>query len=245
MRNRQFYEEEYVNKERSVYDIAKTEHTYPNRITRELHKLGFTLRTKSEAQHAAIKHGRHRHPTKGEPRSPEVRIKISETMSEKWRNMSEKKRIKRSLLGKNRWKQLPRYKRKRFRIKGVKANLLASKKGSKLELYLFDELISRGYEIDFHSCPYQVFVDILLPRVNVAIQVDGPSHFLPIWGEEKLKRCEFIDALETNTLIEKGIRVIRVKNIAKTLSNAKKRGVLARILNVLESSEEFVEIEVV
>ena len=31
-------------------------------------------------------------------------------------------------------------------------------------------------------------VDIYLPEMGAAIEIDGPSHFLPIWGEEALSK---------------------------------------------------------
>lgn len=82
MRSRNYYEKEYINKERSIHDIAKEHKTYPNKIRRELKTYGFELRDKSAAQKAALKSGRHKHPTRGKRRPMEVRLKIAVSVSE-------------------------------------------------------------------------------------------------------------------------------------------------------------------
>ena len=59
--------EGYVIKEyhdnKSTYEIAKNLNTYPKKIERILKKNGCKLRSKSEAQKSALKHGRATHPT--------------------------------------------------------------------------------------------------------------------------------------------------------------------------------------
>lgn len=80
LRDKSFYDEEYEGKERSPNDIATEEGTYPNRIRRELRQLGYHLRNRSEAQSAALRHGRRKHPTEGTTLPPEVKMKISQTL---------------------------------------------------------------------------------------------------------------------------------------------------------------------
>lgn len=82
MRTEAYYRREYVDRERSTIDIANEHGTYPNRIRRELINLGFRLRSKGEAQSAALRHGRTRHPTAGQVRSDDVRRKISLSVTE-------------------------------------------------------------------------------------------------------------------------------------------------------------------
>lgn len=65
IRDSDYYNEEYVKKERSTYDIADETGTYANKIRRELRHYGYELRNRSEAQTAALKYGRHPHPKKG------------------------------------------------------------------------------------------------------------------------------------------------------------------------------------
>jgi hypothetical protein len=84
-----YYEEEYVKKERSSYDIAREGDTYPNKIRRELKQFGFALRNKREAQLAALRHGRHKHPTLGRELPEETKQKISESLKERNKDGSE------------------------------------------------------------------------------------------------------------------------------------------------------------
>jgi very-short-patch-repair endonuclease len=47
--------------------------------------------------------------------------------------------------------------------------------------------------------------------MNVAIEIDGPSHFLPVWGDDALKRNQKYDQKKTGLLLGKGLSLIRVK----------------------------------
>ena len=68
-KHKEFLMKEYVDNERSTYDLAKELGTYPNKISRALKALGVPMRDKSSAQSAALSSGRHKHPTKGKKRS--------------------------------------------------------------------------------------------------------------------------------------------------------------------------------
>ena len=63
-KHKHFLIDQYVNKERSTYEIAQELNTYPNKVRRALKALGIELRNKSEAQTVAIASGRHEPPTK-------------------------------------------------------------------------------------------------------------------------------------------------------------------------------------
>jgi hypothetical protein len=80
-----YLQEEYVEKERSTYDIADERRTYANLVRRALVFHRLKLRDKPNAQKAALKKGRHPHPTKGRTRSEEERARISEGVSEVWK----------------------------------------------------------------------------------------------------------------------------------------------------------------
>lgn len=76
-RTRDYYQREYLENERSLHDIAEEHRTHANVIRREILGFGIQTRNRSEAQKVALKTGRHIHPTKGMPRPPEVKLKIS------------------------------------------------------------------------------------------------------------------------------------------------------------------------
>ena len=54
-------------------------------------------------------------------------------------------------------------------------------------------------------------LDIFLPEINAAIEVDGPTHYDPIFGEEKLKKIQERDEIKNKLCDEKGILLIRIK----------------------------------
>ena len=72
-----FIVKEYVENNKSTYEISESLGTYPNKVRRTLVKLGVKLRDKSKAQSTAIKSGRHKHPTQGTERSENDKVKIS------------------------------------------------------------------------------------------------------------------------------------------------------------------------
>jgi hypothetical protein len=72
---------EYVEKERSTYDIAAENRTYANLVRRALLHHNIEPRDKSAAQKAALEAGRHTHPTEGRARSAEERKRIGEGVS--------------------------------------------------------------------------------------------------------------------------------------------------------------------
>jgi hypothetical protein len=80
-RGKNYLLSEYVEKERSTYDIAAENLTYANLVRRALVHHGLYRRDKSQAQKAALKAGRHDHPTQGRSRTPEERQRIGEGVS--------------------------------------------------------------------------------------------------------------------------------------------------------------------
>jgi hypothetical protein len=80
-RGREYLLDEYVRQEKSTYAIAHQRDVYPNLVRRALIHHGIEARDKSAAQRAALKAGRHTHPTEGRRHSPEVRQRIGEGVS--------------------------------------------------------------------------------------------------------------------------------------------------------------------
>jgi very-short-patch-repair endonuclease len=240
-----YLEEEYVQKERSTYDIAKERGTYANKIRRGLVFHGLPLRDKCNAQKAALKSGRHFHPTRGRQRTPEERQRISESMAQAWREMPEDERQRRVEIARRQWEGMSEEERQRLLQLAGEGMRRAAAEGSNLEKHLFSGLVRAGYSPNFHadfSTDYPI--DILLSHEKIAVEVDGPSHHLPIWGEEQLSKTIQADHAKTGTLIAAGYVVMRIKSLTKTVSEHQKRVVLARLLEVVRSVEaEFPPLE--
>jgi very-short-patch-repair endonuclease len=243
------------NSGHSTYDLAKKYETYPNKIRRILIKHGVQLKDKSEAQKNAIKNGDAKIPTQGKRRTKEEKLKISKTLQNTWKNLDKniyQEYVNRS---KRRWESMSDKDKDNMKSLAIKAIQIAGKEGSKLEKFLKKELESLGHEVEVHKknlIPNEnLEIDIYLPKLKTIIEVDGPSHFLPIWGEEKLQKQIKSDEQKTGLILSKGLAIIRVKHLKDSLSLASKESLKSQIIDILEKmkskfpekSKRFIEIE--
>jgi very-short-patch-repair endonuclease len=91
-----------------------------------------------------------------------------------------------------------------------------------------------------------------IPSLKTIIEVDGPSHFLPIWGEEKLRKQIKADVNKTGLILSKGYVIIRIKNLADSVCLADREKLRLDILDRLgtieksfpSKSERYIEIEI-
>lgn len=207
----------YSDEGRSFAQIAELLDTYPNKVRRDAKKFEISIRDKSEAQKNAIHTGSHKHPTKGTKRSQETKIKIGMSVLENWENMSTEELKIRKDKAKKQWDQLSEDQKDNMVKMANNAVRESSKTGSKLEKFLLQELLSSGYRVDFHKeqtlSNTKLQIDLFLPKLNVAIEVDGPSHFLPVWGKDALNRNIKYDNKKTGLLLGKGCVLIRIKQI--------------------------------
>jgi very-short-patch-repair endonuclease len=234
----------YKNQGCSTYVIAKKYNTYPNKIRRLLLKNNVELDDKSTAQKKALEAGRSKHPTKGTNRPEEVKIRISESVHEHWESLSESEREVRAEKARQQWDEMSEADRNALRDAAALAVREASKNGSKMERFLLDKLTSRGYNVLFHQTGLipsdSLEVDLFIAELKVAIEIDGPSHFYPIWGKTDADKQQILqkhinaDARKSGLLLNAGFVVIRVKHLTKSLSNKHKRDVLDRIVEELE-----------
>lgn len=244
----------YDNNE-STYVIAQEFNTYPNKIRRVLLKNGRTLRSKKEAQKLALATGRSEHPTEGKERSEEVKTQISESTHKYWKKMSPKEHQKRVDRAREQWYNMSEAERDAMNQAASRAIREASRNGSKLEQFLRDK-IEEHYSVIFHKTGLvantDLEVDLFIPSIKTAIEVDGPSHFFPIWGEEKLKKHIKADADKTGLLLNGGFCIVRVKHTAKNVSEKYKRDLLKLLLETLKKIDKkfppkgkrFIELEV-
>lgn len=235
---RQYLLEEYVVRERSTYDIAQERFTYANKVRRALLHHGFALRDKSAAQLAATRARRHDHPTKGRPRSAEERHAISQGLSRAWQALPEERRRERVEAGRRRMQAMPEEERRRLLALANEGLRRAAAEGSRLERAIVKRLRAKGREPIRSACiDGRTQVDILLSRERVAIAVDGPSHHLPVWGEDQLARTAEADAAQTRELLAAGYLVVRVKCLAETPSPSQRRAAVTRLLEIVRSAE--------
>lgn len=212
---RKVIEQLYHHEKMSFADVAKQYNTYANRIRRDAKSFNIPIRNKSEAQKNALEIGKHKHPTKGSSRDQDTKNKIGMSVLKSWSNISDSELKKRKAKAKAAWEAMNEEDRENILQKANEAVRHASKVGSKLERYLLERLLKDGYKVDFHKeqmlVTTKLQIDLFLPTMNTAIEVDGPSHFEPVWGDESLKRNIKYDNKKTGLILGKGLVLIRIK----------------------------------
>ena len=192
LQRKQLIQEMYSDKKLSFADIASSYSTYANKIRRDAKKFNIKIRDKSEAQSNALKTGKHSHPTKGKPRTEQSKIKIGNSVMKSWDNLSDSELEKRKEKSKKNWEELDTDVKENILRMANKAVRVSSKEGSKLEKYVLEFLLKQGFHVEFHKeqtlSNTRLQIDLFLPKINLAIEVDGPSHFEPVWGAESLKK---------------------------------------------------------
>lgn len=229
----------YVKERKSFQDIAELYQTYPNKVRRDAKKFKITIRNKSEAQKNALKNGTHKHPTKGHERSKNTKDKIGKSVMKSWDNLSDKELKARKKKSKQNWESMDEEAKKHILQLANKATRESSKTGSKLEKFLLNKLIGAGYSVDFHKeqvlSNTKLQIDLFIPTIDLAIEVDGPSHFSPIWGKEVLDRNKKYDEKKNGLLIGKGLRLLRIKQ-KKDFSNARANMIYEKVLDIIKSN---------
>lgn len=205
----------YIKQKKSFADIAEEFDTYANKIRRDAKKFNIQIRDKSEAQKNALNTGKHSHPTKGKERDAETKNKIGKSVMKSWDSLDEKELNARKQKAKENWEKLSEDQKQQIQRAANEAVRVASKTGSKLEKFLLEKLIEDGETVEFHKeqslVNTKLQVDLFLPNINVAIEVDGPSHFAPVWGEESLKKSKSYDHKKQGLILGKGWILIRIK----------------------------------
>lgn len=233
---REFFEREYIEKRRSLADIGKELGIKANTVMRQAKKLGFKTRTRSEAQSNYLLKTNN-HPTKGKSLDKETKIKISEKVTKTWNNKTEEeKQVVREKSKKN-WEERPEVVKQYMKHVAAQKVREAGVKGSKLEKYILDKLREFDIRVEFHRenlvAHEKLEVDFYLLDYQTVIEVDGPAHYLPIWGEENLLRHQKADSVKNGLLLSRGYCVVRIKHMRKGMSAKYKRDLWAKLLSVL------------
>ena len=207
---------------KSIREIATLYNTYPNKISRTLKNAGFILRTKHEAGKLAIENGKIIPPMLGKKRTQDEKANISSKRSKKWKEMSEDDLEEFKNNARKRWDSYSVEDRILMQQKAGEALKRASIEGSKAEKFIYEGLTKLGHDVIIHKTGLiageKYEIDLFLPSLNVAIEIDGPQHFLPIYGADSLNRTIKYDSIKNGVLLSKGICVIRIKYMLKSSS---------------------------
>ncbi len=232
----------YTEDMHSTYEIAKKFNTYPNKIRRILIKNNIEIKDKSSAQKNALVKGTAKIPTQGKKRTKEEKLKISASQKKAWENIDPKKYEKHVAQSKQRWAKMSDVQKKEMSTAATRAIQIAGKEGSKLEKFLKKELTKEGYTVEIHKknlIPNKnLEIDLYLPKIKTIIEVDGPSHFLPIWGEEKLQKQIKSDSNKTGLILSKGFAIIRVKSLLDSVPLSTQEDLKNKLIGMLSSMEK-------
>ena len=232
---RNMYEVEH----KSMREIATVFNTSHINIYRILKSNGVKIRNKSEAASNALQTGRSTHPTKGKNMSEKVKEAISNKIYKMYENMSEEERANIQKRAKKQWNKMSPQAKLEFKDRGHKAISDSAKKGSALERWLLLELEKAGMNVYHHTKVLEnaaFEVDFYLPDDGIAIELDGPHHFEPIWGEALLEKTRLADAEKNGLAALNGVKMIRVMYKKKHLCNYVKRLTLKKTLEAIETA---------
>ena len=234
---KEFLYEEYVVQKKSTYQIAEENGTYSQKIQRLLKAYEINARTKRKAAKVAMRTGRNIHPTKGKKRDRATIEKISRTTIERIKAETEEERAARIQKAKDRWNGLSEGRKKEInkaRMDGVRE---AAKYGSRIENYCVQRLREAGLSIESHRKELipseKLEVDIYIPELRLAIEVDGPTHFLPIWGQSSLEKHIASDNLKNGLLLTNGFLILRVRLMRRSMNKAQTEDLGDRLINII------------
>lgn len=227
----------YCKEHLSFQEIAKKYNTYANKILRDAKRFNIPIKTKSEAQKNALVTGKTKHPTQGKSRSENEKLKIGMGVMKSWDNMDENKILSKKKKHQKLWEQKSDDEKANMLHKANLAVRNSSKVGSKLEHYILQFLIDSGIKTEFHKeqvlANTKLQIDIFLSTMNIAIEVDGPSHFQPVWGEDVLQKNISYDKKKTGLLIGKGFKLIRIKQ-TRDFSKSRARLICDHIIKAID-----------
>lgn len=187
-------------------------------LSRFMKKNGITSRDKAQAQKNYLND--HEHQMKGRSHTAETKKKISRGLGEFWDNLTEEQTeaLKRKIgsAWKRKWAAMSDSERRATMEELSTKAKEAQGNGSRLERFVAEELRTRGFTVEERSTNYtagKAFeVDIALPKERVAIEIDGPTHFLPIYGEEHLAEQRERDARKDELILSSGYSVLRIRD---------------------------------
>lgn len=229
---------EYETNSCSFQDIAIKYNTYANKVRRDAIRFEITIRDKSAAQKNALKSGKATHPTKGRSRTEDEKAKIGSSVMNSWSELDQATLDSRKNKARQNWESLSDDTKENILRQANHAVRESSKNGTKLEKFLLDNLLQAGHKVEFHKeqslLNTKLQIDLFLPNINVAIEVDGPSHFKPVWGDDTLKRNKNYDNKKTGLILGKGLVLVRIKQ-TKDFSKSRAKLIFSQLMNTINS----------
>lgn len=86
---------------------------------------------------------------------------------------------------------------------------------SKLEYYLETRIAESFSDLPFQTNCRSIIgyeLDFYFPTLSLAIEINGPTHYTPIYSQSKFERVQEIDALKKSLCDSVGIELVVVNN---------------------------------
>jgi len=222
--NEQSVRKLYIDDGLSMREVAQAIKVPLATLSRFMSRNGIMARNKAQAQKNYLKG--HDHQMMGHKHSDETKQSISLGLGRFWDGLTDEAReeYKRRMGSgwKRKWEAMSEQEREALMKDLSTKAKVAQGKGSRLERFIAEELRQRGYLVversTNHTAGKDFEVDLALPKEMIAIEVDGPTHFLPIYGEEHLAKQQDRDARKDAMINAIGYNVLRVRDNNGALS---------------------------
>lgn len=111
---------------------------------------------------------------------------------------------------------------------------------SKCEIWLESQLILLYPNIEFKFNEVSALgmeLDIYIPSLNIAIEINGPTHYFPIYGEKTLQRTQNKDKQKIQECLNRKIKleVINACELTGTFQPKKAQKILDIVKNLIDS----------
>ena len=187
-------------------------------LSRFMKRHGIVSRDKGSAQKNYLLD--HEHQMKGKKHSDVTKQRISKGLGEFWDKLSDddKEELKKKIgsAWRRKWQKMSEADRRNMMESLSNKARETQGNGSRLERYVAEELRKRGYTVEERSTNYtsgkQFEVDIALPKERIAIEIDGPTHFLPIHGEAHLQEQKLRDTRKDDLVNGAGMNMLRIRD---------------------------------
>lgn len=227
---------------KTIREIAEITSVSSSTIMRNFKKNNKELRTKSEAAKIAVENGKLESPTAGRHRTESEKEKIANGRAAGWKRVDPEAREAFANAARERWNGASELDKEERQRRAGEALRVASVEGSKLEKFLYKYLTKNGYHVILHKkgliAGEKYEIDLYLPDQKIVIEIDGPQHFFPIFGEDRLQKTMRYDTVKNGVLISNGLCVLRVKFLLKACSNYAAKKISKKILDVIKTVEQ-------
>jgi very-short-patch-repair endonuclease len=230
----------YIDEGLSMRKVAEQLKVPLATLSRFMKKHGIGTRSKAQAQKNFLKDNDHQ--MSGRKHTKETKEKISSSLGDFWDNLSDDDReaVKRKIgdAWRRKWAAMSEQDRKIMMDGLVAKSKLVQGNGSRLERFIAEQLRQRNYTVEERSTNYTAGkdfeVDIALPNEMIAIEVDGPTHFLPIHGEDHLSKQQARDARKDDMINSIGWSVLRIRDNNGPLSQLRIQRIVKAIKEIRE-----------